>query len=143
RTGAPPRPPPWDERGAVVTVGALDGVHRGHRAVLDEINQRAERTGRRSVLVTFHPHPLRIVRPEAAPRLLTTPAEKKELLAESRLEYAVFLEFTRELQQFPARRFVTEILIDRIGMRELVIGYDHGFGKDREGTVDTMRSLGE
>ncbi len=139
RAGAPL---PVDERGAVITVGTFDGVHLGHRAVLDEITRRAARTGRRSVLVTFHPHPLRIVRPEAAPPLLTVPSEKKEILAESGVDYAVFLAFTPELQQYSARRFVTEILLGRLGMRELVIGYDHGFGRGREGTVDTMRELG-
>ncbi len=141
-TDRPGAPLPRDERGAVVTVGTFDGVHLGHRAVLDEITSRAERTGRRSVLVTFHPHPLRIVRPEAAPPLLTVPAEKKEILAESGVDYAVFLSFTPELQQYSARRFVTDILLDRLGMKELVIGYDHGFGRGREGTVDTMRELG-
>jgi riboflavin kinase / FMN adenylyltransferase len=133
---------PRDGRGSVVTIGTFDGIHRGHREVLDEIARRAERTGRRSVLVTFHPHPLRIVRPEAAPQLLTLPAEKKEILAESGLEYAVFLAFTPGLQQYSARRFVTEILLERLEMRELVIGYDHGFGRDREGTVESLREFG-
>jgi len=139
-----PFPPalPLDDRGAVVTVGTFDGVHLGHREVLDEIAARAGRTGRRSVLVTFHPHPLRIVRPGAAPLLLTVPAEKKEILAVSGVDYAVFVAFTPALRDYPARRFVEEILLGRIGMRELVIGYDHGFGRDREGTVDTMRELG-
>ncbi|HZD05788.1 MAG TPA: adenylyltransferase/cytidyltransferase family protein, partial [Longimicrobiales bacterium] len=77
----PPGLPP-DDGGTVVTVGTFDGVHRGHWEVLQEIRARAEQTGRRSVLVTFHPHPLRIVRPEHAPPLLTTPVEKKEILAE-------------------------------------------------------------
>jgi riboflavin kinase / FMN adenylyltransferase len=135
-------PIPIDGRGAVVTIGTFDGVHRGHQAVLTEIARRAARTGRRSVLVTFHPHPLRIVRPEAAPALLTIPVEKKAHLAESGLEYAVFLPFTPELQQYSARRFVEEILLSRIGMQELVIGYDHGFGRDREGSVETLRELG-
>lgn len=134
---------PRDGRGAVVTIGTFDGVHRGHRQVLEEIVARAERTGRRSVLVTFHPHPLRIVRPEAAPPLLTLAAEKKEILAESGLEYAAFVPFTPALQRYPARRFVEEILLGRLDMRELVVGYDHGFGRDREGGVDTMRALGE
>ncbi len=134
---------PRDGRGAVVTVGTFDGLHRGHHEVLREIVGRAERAGRRSVLVTFHPHPLRIIRPEDAPPLLTTAAEKKEILAASGLEYAVFLEFTRGLQQYSARRFVTEILLDRLGMEELVIGYDHGFGRDREGGVDTLREIGD
>lgn len=127
---------------AVVTVGTFDGVHLGHREVLDEIVRRASSMGRRSVLVTFHPHPLRIIRPEAAPPLLTTLAEKKLLLAESGLDYAVFLPFTRELQQYSARTFVEKILLGRLGMEELVLGYDHGFGRGREGDVETLRVLG-
>ncbi len=138
-----PPPLPRDGRGAVVTVGTFDGVHRGHRDVLREIVERATRTGRRSVLVTFHPHPLRIVRPDAAPPLLTTTAEKKEFLAESGLEYAVFLPFTRTLQEYSARRFVEEILLGRLEMEELVIGYDHGFGKGREGSVEMLQECGQ
>jgi riboflavin kinase / FMN adenylyltransferase len=134
---------PRDGKGAVVTIGTFDGVHRGHREVLTEIVERARRTERRSVLVTCHPHPLRIVRPEAAPPLLTTAVEKTEILAESGLEYAVFVPFTPALQRYPARRFVEEILLGRLGMKELVVGYDHGFGRGREGGVDTMRELGE
>lgn len=140
----PSLPPalPDDGRGAVVTVGTFDGVHLGHREIFREIAGRAERTGRRSVLVTFDPHPLRVVRPEDAPPLLTTAAEKREILAESGVQYAVFLRFTPVLQQYPARRFVEEILLGRMGMHELVIGYDHGFGRGREGGVETLRAIG-
>jgi riboflavin kinase/FMN adenylyltransferase len=137
-----PPPIPADGRGSVVTVGTFDGVHRGHWEVLREIVRRAERTGRRSVLATFHPHPLRVVRPQDAPPLLTTPAEKREVLAESGLHYAVFLPFTPVLREYPARRFVEEILIGRLRMEELVIGYDHGFGRGREGGVGTLREIG-
>jgi len=128
--------------GTVVTVGTFDGVHRGHWSVLEEIRRRARETDRRSVLVTFDPHPLRIVRPEHAPRLLTTPTEKKEILAESGLDYAVFLRFTPALSRYSPRRFVEEILVERLRVRELVIGYDHGFGKDRSGDADTLRTIG-
>jgi riboflavin kinase/FMN adenylyltransferase len=134
---------PRDGRPAIVTVGTFDGVHRGHWEVLQEICRRARATGGRSILVTFHPHPLRVVRPEHAPPLLTTLAEKREVLAESGLEYVVFVPFTRTLQRYRARRFVEEILLDRIGMNELVIGYDHGFGKNREGSVETLRQIGD
>ncbi len=130
------------DKGTVVTVGTFDGVHRGHWAVLDEIRQRARAADRRSVLVTFDPHPLRIVRPEHAPPLLTTPLEKKEILAESGLEYAVFIAFTETLSRYSPRRFVEEILVGRLHVEELVIGYDHGFGRDRSGNADTLREIG-
>jgi len=133
---------PREPGGSVVTVGTFDGVHRGHWAVLQEIGRRARATGRRAVLVTFHPHPLRIVRPEVAPPLLTTPDEKKEILAESGLDWAVFVHFTPELSRLSPRTFVEEILVRRIGVGELVIGYDHGFGRGRSGDADTLREIG-
>jgi riboflavin kinase/FMN adenylyltransferase len=137
-----PRGLPENGAGTVVTVGTFDGVHRGHWAVLQEIRRRAQASGRRSVLVTFHPHPLRIVRPEAAPELLTTPVEKKEILAESGLDYAVFLPFSPALSRYSPRRFVEEVLLGRLGVQELVIGYDHGFGRGRSGDADTLSEIG-
>lgn len=140
---APPVPGiPRDERGTVVTVGTFDGVHRGHWAVLQEIAERARASGRRAVLVTFHPHPLKIVRPEMAPQLLTTPLEKKEVLAESGLDYVVFLRFTQALSRYSPRRFVEEVLVGQLDVRELVIGYDHGFGRGRSGDAETLREIG-
>lgn len=140
----PAAPPiiPRAGAGSVVTVGTFDGVHRGHWQVLETLRSRAAERGVPAVLVTFDPHPLRIVRPDSAPALLTTPAEKKEILAESGLDYVVFFRFTRELQQYRPERFVREILLRRLGVRELVIGYDHGFGRGRSGDVDTLRRLG-
>jgi riboflavin kinase / FMN adenylyltransferase len=133
---------PFDEAGTVVTVGTFDGVHRGHWAVLQEIAARARVAGRRAVLATFHPHPLRIVRPEFAPLLLTTPLEKKEILAEAGLDYAVFLRFTPELSRYTPRRFVEEILVGGLNVKELVIGYDHGFGRGRSGDASTLSEIG-
>ncbi|MYA64189.1 MAG: bifunctional riboflavin kinase/FAD synthetase [Gemmatimonadetes bacterium] len=133
---------PRDDRPVIVTVGTFDGVHLGHWSVLEEIGARAAAREGRSVLVTFDPHPLRIVRPEAAPKLLTTLDEKKVVLAGSRLDYVVFLAFTPELREYSPRRFVTEILLARLGMSELVIGYDHGFGRGRSGDVNTLRDIG-
>lgn len=130
------------DRGTVATIGTFDGVHLGHWAVLQEIRARAESAGRRSILVTFDPHPLRIVRPEHAPLLLTTPVEKKEILAESGLDYAVFLSFTSALSRYEPRRFVEEILVGRLGVEELVIGYDHGFGRNREGDSEALERMG-
>ncbi|MEJ2501992.1 MAG: bifunctional riboflavin kinase/FAD synthetase [Gemmatimonadota bacterium] len=135
--GIPPQHP-----GTVVTVGTFDGVHRGHWEVLEALRAEAGAVGMPAVLVTFHPHPLRVVRPDDAPLLLTTPLEKKEILAESALDYAVFIPFTHVLKGYAPERFVREILIGRLRMRHLVIGYDHGFGRGRSGDVDTLRDIG-
>lgn len=133
--------PPHPE-GTVVTVGTFDGVHLGHLAVLDEITRRAAAANRKSVLVTFEPHPLAVVNPQAAPALLTTGPERREVLALTGLDYAVFLQFNRALADLTPERFVREVLIARCGMRELVIGHDHGFGRGRSGDVETLRRLG-
>jgi riboflavin kinase/FMN adenylyltransferase len=140
----PDLPPglPAHHPGTVITVGTFDGVHRGHWEVLEALREQAAREDLPAVLVTFHPHPLRVVRPDHAPHLLTTPLEKKEILAESALDYAVFLPFTHVLMAYSPERFVREILIDRLRMKHLVIGYDHGFGRGRTGDVDTLREIG-
>jgi len=127
---------------AVLTVGTFDGVHRGHRLVLARLAQRAREVNLPSVLVTFTPHPLEVVNPAAAPLLLTPDAEKSEALAESRVDSAVVLPFTPALAALDAERFVDEILLDRLGMSELLVGYDHGFGRGRAGDVDVLRALG-
>jgi riboflavin kinase/FMN adenylyltransferase len=129
--------------GSVITVGTFDGVHRGHWAVLREVRRLAEESGARPVVVTFETHPLRVIRPGVAPRLLTTAEEKKELLAESGVGYAVFLAFTAELAAYSPRRFVEEILMGRLGLRHLVIGHDHGLGRGRTGDAATLQALGE
>jgi riboflavin kinase / FMN adenylyltransferase len=133
---------PDSPNGTVVTVGTFDGVHLGHVAVLEEIVVRAREAGRQSVLVTFEPHPLEVVNPQAAPPLLTTGPERREVLALTGLDYAVFLRFDRALAGYSPERFVREVLIGRCRMRELVIGHDHGFGRGRSGDVDTLRRLG-
>ncbi|HXG44365.1 MAG TPA: bifunctional riboflavin kinase/FAD synthetase [Gemmatimonadales bacterium] len=133
---------PDSPRGTVVTVGTFDGVHLGHLAVLREIVQRAEAGRRQSVLVTFEPHPLEVVNPKAAPLLLTTGPERREVLALTGLDYVVFLRFDRDLAEYSPERFVREVLIGRCRMRELVIGHDHGFGRGRSGDVETLRRLG-
>jgi riboflavin kinase / FMN adenylyltransferase len=128
--------------GSTVTVGSFDGVHLGHQAVLREIAARAEAAGRASVLVTFEPHPLEVVNPQAAPLLLTTGPERREILAQTPLDYALFLRFDRHLAGYSPEEFVTRVLLDRCGTRELVIGHDHGFGRGRSGDVETLRRLG-
>lgn len=134
---------PGDDRPVVVTVGTFDGVHLGHQRVIRRVVQQAKERGGRSVLVTFEPHPLRVVRPEQAPKLLTTSGEKRPLLTACGLDHAVFLEFTLELRESSPRRFVREFLLNGIGMSRLVIGHDHGFGKGRSGNAEVLRRLAD
>jgi riboflavin kinase/FMN adenylyltransferase len=129
--------------GTVLTVGTFDGVHRGHRLVLERLAARARSEGLRSVVVTFAPHPLEVVNPPAAPLLLTPEPEKTEVLAESQVDHAVVIPFTPLLARFDAAQFVDEVLLARLGMRELFIGYDHGFGRGRSGDAAVLESLGQ
>jgi riboflavin kinase/FMN adenylyltransferase len=128
--------------GSTVTVGSFDGVHLGHQAVLREIDRRASAAGRASVLVTFDPHPLEVVNPGAAPPLLTTGPERLEILALSPLDYVLLVRFDRHLAGLTPEEFVGQVLLERCGLRELVIGHDHGFGRGRSGDVETLRRLG-
>ncbi len=133
---------PPDVAGTVLTVGTFDGVHAGHRLVLERLAERAAATGLKSVLVTFEPHPLEIVNPAAAPHLLTVGDEKLEVLAESKLDYLAVLPFTPALAQYDAPAFVNAVLRERFGMQELLIGYDHGFGRGRVGDAAVLQALG-
>jgi len=126
----------------VVTVGTFDGVHRGHQAVLAEIVRRARARDLESVVVTFEPHPLEVVNPAAAPRLLTLPEERQRLLAQAGVDSVAVLPFTRELAELSPEQFMREVLRARFGMQELVLGYDHGFGRGRTGDLDVVRRIG-
>jgi riboflavin kinase/FMN adenylyltransferase len=132
---------PSDVHETVVTVGTFDGVHRGHQHVLARLVARAAATGRRSILVTFEPHPLEIVNPTAAPPLLTVGAEKMEVIAESGIDYHAILPFTPTLRAYTPEQFVT-LLERRMRLRELLIGYDHGFGRGRAGDVEVLQMIG-
>lgn len=128
--------------GAVVTVGTFDGVHRGHVLVLERTAESARRAGLASVLLTFESHPLDVVNPSAAPPLLTLWDEKLEALAQTPIDYIAVVPFTAQLSAYTADEFVQRVLIDRLAMRELLIGHDHGFGRGRAGDVESLRMIG-
>jgi riboflavin kinase / FMN adenylyltransferase len=128
--------------GAAITVGSFDGVHRGHQAVLAALVERARAGGRDSVVITFDRHPLEVVNPAAAPPLLTPAGEKQELLAQTGVDRVEVLPFTRELAGLGPEEFTRDVLLARFAMRDLVLGYDHGFGRGRSGDVELLRRLG-
>ncbi len=125
----------------VATVGTFDGIHRGHQAVLDDVVRRARARGLVSLLVTFDPHPLEVVNPSAAPRPLTLSDEKRLLAAALGVERVEVVPFTPELARLGPEEFVRDVLRARFGMQELVLGYDHGFGRGRAGDVEMVRRL--
>ena len=129
--------------GTVITVGTFDGVHRGHQDVVGRLVERARKLKVPSVLVTFEPHPLEVVNPAAAPLLLTTHDEKQEVLAETGIDYLAVVPFTPRLAAYSAENFVELILRRCFRLRELLIGYDHGFGKQRAGNVEVLKTLGD
>jgi riboflavin kinase/FMN adenylyltransferase len=128
--------------GTALTVGTFDGVHRGHLDVLGRLVARSRALAMPSLLVTFEPHPLEVLNSAAAPRLLTTREEKLAVLRATGLDYVAILPFTKELASQSAEHFVDRVLRERFRMGALLIGHDHGFGRGREGDVDTLRVLG-
>jgi riboflavin kinase/FMN adenylyltransferase len=133
---------PIAESGAVITVGTFDGVHRGHHDVLARLAVLAAETGRPSVVVTFEPHPLEVVRPSAAPPLLTLHDEKLEMFAQCGVSYVAVLPFTPTLASYEAEQFVDAVLRERFRVAELLVGHDHGFGRGRLGDIDVLKALG-
>ena len=128
---------------AVVTIGNFDGIHLGHREIFRRVVRRAQEIEGTAVVVTFVPHPLKVLDPERAPRLLNTYAEKERLVAASCIDIMVSLPFTSELADMPARDFVRDILVGRIGLRHLVVGYDYAFGRNREGDAAFLQRQGQ
>ncbi len=126
----------------VVTIGNFDGVHLGHRAILALVVQRARELQAQPVAITFEPHPLRVLRPGTDMPLLTTPAQKYKLLAAAGIEVVVVLPFTREFAALPARDFVQDYIGERLQAREVVVGHDYCFGRNREGNITLLEEMG-
>jgi riboflavin kinase/FMN adenylyltransferase len=128
--------------GTAVTIGAYDGVHLGHRALLRDLCDRAESAGLTSVVVTFDRHPAYVVRPESAPRQLTSLEQKIELLADCGVDRTLVVPFDDEQANETAEDFVKEVLVDQLSARLVVVGEDFHFGHGRKGNVALLRELG-
>jgi len=125
-----------------VTVGTFDGVHVGHQAILRYLLRRAEAQGCRSVVVTFDPHPREVVAAEHVP-LLTTIDERAEAMEALGLDRFIVVPFTQAFSRLPPEAFVEDVLVERIGLSEIVVGYDHGFGRGRQGDRALLEELGK
>ncbi|MEM8925026.1 MAG: bifunctional riboflavin kinase/FAD synthetase [Actinomycetota bacterium] len=129
--------------GHALTIGAYDGVHLGHQAVIRAAQRSAERHGSRMALVTFDPHPAYVLRPESAPLLLTDLEQKLDLLESVGVDAVVVVPFDSERANETAQEFVERVLIDCLKAKAVVVGSDFHFGKDRSGNVDLLTKLGE
>jgi riboflavin kinase/FMN adenylyltransferase len=125
-------------RRTVLTIGNFDGVHLGHREIFRRVVDKARELEGTATVVTFEPHPLRLLAPEKAPLRLNTPEEKVRLLSASCIDLLVVLDFTRQLADLPAEAFVSEILVRKLGVKHLIVGYDYAFGRDRQGNTDFL-----
>lgn len=127
--------------GAFITIGAFDGVHRGHQKLIGELARAAQASGMMSVVVTFHPHPAVVLRGIETPYYLTSPDERARLFGLLGIDWVVTLPFTREMAQESASSFVAR-LHTTLGLRELWVGYDFALGRGREGDIPFLRRLG-
>jgi riboflavin kinase/FMN adenylyltransferase len=130
------------DQGSAVTIGAYDGVHLGHRRVIELLRGRAAAEGLRSVVVTFDRHPAAVVHPSSAPPLLTDAAQKLDLLQATGVDQVLVLRFDAERATEPAEDFVNEVLVAELGARVVVVGDDFHFGHERRGNVALLRSMG-
>lgn len=127
---------------SVVTVGTFDGVHAGHRAIIDTVARKAKERDARSIIITFDPHPRDIISPgDAGIELLTTLQERSEILEELGIDKMIVIPFDRDFSLLSSEEFIRDIIYKKIGVIEFVIGYDHHFGRNREGTIETVEKL--
>lgn len=132
----------WPDQRSVVTIGAYDGLHRGHRTVIEHVRAVARERSAKSVIVTFDRHPASLVRPESAPRLLTDQHQKLELLAETEVDAVAIVRFDEAQAAEAPDDFVRRVLVKSLGASAVVVGEDFHFGRGRAGNVSLMRALG-
>lgn len=126
----------------VITIGTFDGVHLGHLKILERLKQRAQEMGGQSVVMTFDPHPRQVLFPDDENlRLINTLDEKIANLEKAGIENLVIQPFTKDFSRLTALEFVRDILVSQLGVKELIIGYDHHFGRNREGSIEQLREM--
>ena len=135
-----PAPPEW--RQPILALGNFDGLHRGHTKIIEQVRQRAVEVGGMSTILTFDPHPPRIVRPDKAPPLLMTKDQKLERLAEAGIDGVAVVRFTPEVSRWEPVEFVDTVLVDWLHVSEIWVGANFLFGRDRAGNFTRLRELG-
>ena len=127
---------------AVITIGNFDGVHIGHQALFHEVIETAETVSGTSIAMTFEPHPIRVLKQNGQPPLITLYEQKTELIERTGIDVLICVPFTRAFASLSADQFIRELLVKKIGMKAIVVGEDYSFGKNREGSIDLLKSYG-
>lgn len=128
----------------VVTTGTFDGVHKGHRKMIDRLKEIARKNEGETVLMTFYPHPRMVLFPhDTSLKLLSTQREKAQLLADAGIDHLIVYPFSKEFSRFSALEYVRELLVNGIGTHTLVVGYDHHFGRNREGNFENLKEYAQ
>jgi riboflavin kinase/FMN adenylyltransferase len=134
---------PWPNERAVITIGAYDGVHLGHRTVIQQVREQAAALNARSVVVTFDRHPASVVRPDAAPKLLTNAEQKIELLAATGVDAVVVVPFDAHQAKETPVDFVQRVIVEALRTQAIIVGSDFHFGHMRQGNITLLREMGE
>ena len=129
-------------KGSVVTIGNFDGLHAGHRRIMNQVVVIARKNGWTPTVLTFHPHPTRLVAPARAPKLMTTPEQRSEMMLEEGIENVLILPFTREVAGLTPEEFVKTVLCEQLNARVVLVGANFRFGKWQAGNVQTLAELG-
>jgi len=127
----------------VLTIGNFDGLHLGHQSLFKKVRERAKTIDGTPMVITFHPHPAEVLRPGRAPRQIVSEEYKNELIYSYGIEVILSIPFSKEFSQIPADTFIKDILVKKIGTKEIIIGYDYTFGRKREGNIHLLKDLGK
>lgn len=127
----------------VVTLGNFDGIHLGHKTILNYVSAMADRTDGTAVVITFSPHPLKVLSPDLSPAMLTMFKKKVTLIRDEGIGLLVCARFSKRFADQHPRSFAEDVLVGKIGAKEVVVGYDYRFGKGREGTIDYLKKMGK
>jgi riboflavin kinase/FMN adenylyltransferase len=130
-------------KNTALTIGNFDGVHLGHQALFEKVKDHAHRIRGQSVVMTFQPHPLQVLRPGNEHHFITSAERKLDLIAACGIDMTIVIPFNRAFAQVTAHNFVKDILIDKIGIKAIVVGYNYRFGLNREGNTDFLKKMGK
>jgi len=133
---------PEDIKNPVVTIGNFDGVHWAHQAIFRKVMERAKDLNGTSMVITFEPHPMKVMSPKKVKPLITLLEQKKELVINQGIDILLLIRFTLKFAAISARDFVQNILVDHLGIKEIVVGYDYVFGHKREGNINLLKKMG-